>query len=49
MAYVVTCPCGVTIRDNNVEQFVEVVQKHAKGVHNQDLSREEILAMGRKE
>lgn len=49
MAYVVTCPCGVTIREDDVEQFVKAVQKHGKEVHNQDASREEILAMARRE
>ncbi|MBI4311814.1 MAG: hypothetical protein HY681_08530 [Chloroflexi bacterium] len=49
MAYVVTCPCGVTIRDNNVDQFVKAVQKHGKEVHNQSASKEEVLAMARQE
>ena len=49
MAYVVTCPCGVTIKDDDVELFVEAVQKHGKEVHDQDPSREEVLAMARQE
>ncbi|MBI2907439.1 MAG: hypothetical protein HYX92_07290 [Chloroflexi bacterium] len=49
MAYVVTCPCGVTIRDNDLEQFVKAVQQHGKDVHNQDASREQVLAMAREE
>lgn len=49
MAYVVTCPCGVTIWDDDVEQFVQKVQKHGKELHNQDASREEVLAMARQE
>ncbi len=49
MAYVVTCPCGVTIRNSDVEKFVQAVQKHGKDVHNQVASREQVLAMARKE
>ena len=49
MAYEVTCPCGVTMREDNVDRFVQVVQKHGKEIHNQDPSREEILAMARQE
>jgi predicted small metal-binding protein len=49
MAYVVTCPCGVIIRHDEVEEFVKEVQKHGKEVHNQDASREDILAMARRE
>ena len=49
MAYVVTCPCGVTIKEGDEDQFVAAVQKHGKEVHSQDTSREEILAMARQE
>ena len=49
MAYVVTCPCGVTIKEDNEDQFVASVQKHGKEVHNQDTSKEDILAMARQE
>ncbi|MBI2917826.1 MAG: DUF1059 domain-containing protein [Chloroflexi bacterium] len=49
MSYVVTCPCGVTIRGEDVDQFVKDVQKHGKEVHNQEASKEQVLAMARQE
>lgn len=45
MAYVVTCPCGVTIRGEDEDGLVAEVQKHGSAVHNQEATREEILAM----
>lgn len=41
----VSCDCGKTIREPNDEQLVASVQKHAKEVHNMDLSREQVLSM----
>ncbi|MEE8442831.1 MAG: DUF1059 domain-containing protein [Dehalococcoidia bacterium] len=49
MAYVVTCPCGVTIKGDDEDQFVADVQKHGKEVHNQAASKEDVLAMARQE
>lgn len=41
----VACDCGKTIREPSDEQLVASVQKHAKEVHNMDLSREQVLSM----
>ena len=41
----VECDCGKTIRSSNDSQLVTDVQKHAKEVHNMDLSRDQVLAM----
>ena len=41
----VSCDCGKTIREGNDEDLVQAVQKHAKQVHNMELSREQVLAM----
>lgn len=41
----VECDCGKTIRAANDNQLVTDVQKHAKDVHNMDLSRDQVLAM----
>jgi len=49
MAYVVSCPCGVKIREKDVERFVQAVQKHGQEVLKQKATREEILAMARKD
>jgi predicted small metal-binding protein len=49
MALVVTCPCGVTIRAETEDEFVRLVQQHAKTVHNQTVTRQEALAPARRE
>ena len=49
MAKVITCPCGVTIRGETDEELVEKAQQHGKEVHNQEATREQILAMARPE
>lgn len=41
----VACDCGKTIREPNDEQLVASVQKHAREVHNMNLSREQVLSM----
>ena len=45
MAKVVNCPCGETIRAETDDELVRLVQEHGKQVHNQDVSREDALAM----
>lgn len=46
---VINCPCGWTARAENDDDLVNQVQQHAKEVHNQASTREEILAMARPE
>lgn len=41
----VACDCGKTIREPDDERLVAAVQKHAKDVHDMDLSREQVLSM----
>lgn len=41
----VTCDCGKTIRAATDEDLVDSVQKHAKEVHNMELSRDQVLSM----
>ena len=41
----VVCDCGKVIRESSDDALVTAVQKHAKDVHDMDLSREQILAM----
>ncbi len=45
MAKTVSCPCGETLRGENDDELVLKVQSHGKEVHNQDVSREDALAM----
>ena len=41
----VNCDCGKTIREGDDDALVASVQKHAKEVHDMDLSREQVLSM----
>ena len=43
----VDCDCGTSIRKDNDDALVEAVQKHAKEVHDMELSREQVLSMAR--
>ena len=45
MAKVVTCPCGETIRGETDDELVGLVQQHGKEVHDQEVSRQDALAM----
>ena len=45
MAKVVNCPCGETIRAETDDELVRLVQEHGKQVHDQNVSREDALAM----
>lgn len=49
MALVVTCPCGQTVSAQTEDEFVRLVQKHAKEVHNQTVTRAEALAPTRQQ
>jgi predicted small metal-binding protein len=41
----VSCDCGKVIREGSDDQLVEAVQKHAREVHNMELTREQVLSM----
>lgn len=41
----VSCDCGKVIQESDDERLVTSVQKHAKEVHNMNLSRDQVLAM----
>ncbi len=41
----VNCDCGATIRESSDAALIEAVQKHAKEVHDMDLSSDQILSM----
>ena len=45
MAKVVNCPCGEVIRAETDDELVSQVQEHGKAVHQQDVTREDALAM----
>ena len=41
----VSCDCGAVIREPSDERLVAAVQRHARDVHNMQLSPEQVLAM----
>jgi hypothetical protein len=41
------CPCGVEFRvatDDQLDHLVAAIQEHARGAHDHELSREDVLA-----
>ena len=49
MSKVVNCPCGWTGKSDSDDDLVKQVQRHAKEVHSQSPTSEEVLAMARPE
>lgn len=45
MAKAVNCPCGETIKADTDDELVKLVQAHGKDVHQQEVSRDDALAM----
>lgn len=47
MQKVITCPCGFIVNGASDEELVARAQKHAREVHQMELSKEQALAMAR--
>ncbi|MEY2960161.1 MAG: hypothetical protein RLZZ01_2729 [Actinomycetota bacterium] len=45
MTHTVKCFCGATVQTEDEETLITLVSEHASGVHDLDLSRDDILAM----
>ena len=45
MAKAVNCPCGEVIKADTDDELVRLVQTHGKDVHQQEVSREDAMAM----
>ena len=45
MAKAVNCPCGQVMTAETDDELGRLVQEHGKEVHNQEVSREDALAM----
>ena len=45
MEKAVNCPCGEVIKADTDNELVKLVQAHGKEVHQQEVSREEAMAM----
>jgi predicted small metal-binding protein len=41
----VSCDCGKVIRERTDEELVEAVRKHAREVHDMELTRDQVLSM----
>lgn len=47
MEKVINCPCGFIVNGATEEDLIARAQKHAKEVHQMELSREQALSMAR--
>jgi predicted small metal-binding protein len=49
MAKIMQCDCGYVVRGETDDELVANVQKHAREVHDMEITREQVLAMARPE
>jgi predicted small metal-binding protein len=49
MAKIFTCECGVVIKGRDDDDLVRQAQRHAREVHQMQITREQVLAMARPE
>ena len=49
MAKIMQCDCGYVVRGETDDELVANVQKHAREVHNMEVTREQVLAMSQQE
>jgi predicted small metal-binding protein len=49
MAKIMQCYCGHVVRGETDDELVANVQKHAREVHDMEITREQVLAMARQE
>ena len=40
--------CPFEVKDENTDELVNIVQQHARDMHNEQISREEILRLAKK-
>lgn len=45
MTKIIKCPCGTVVRARDDESLIAQAQKHAREVHQMELTREQALAM----
>ncbi len=45
MAKIMRCDCGTVVRGESDDELVANVQKHAREVHDMEITREQVLAM----
>jgi predicted small metal-binding protein len=49
MAKIMQCDCGYVVRGDTDDELVANVQRHAREVHDMELTREQVLAMAQQE
>jgi len=49
MAKIMQCDCGHVVRGETDDELVANVQNHAREVHDMEITREQVLAMGQHE
>ena len=49
MAKIMQCDCGYVVRGETDNELVANVRKHAREVHDMDITKEQVLAMARPE
>jgi predicted small metal-binding protein len=49
MAKIMQCFCGHVVRGDTDDELVANVQKHAREVHDMEVTREQVLAMAQQE
>jgi predicted small metal-binding protein len=49
VAKIMQCDCGYVVRGETDNELVANVQKHAREVHDMDITKEQVLAMARPE
>jgi predicted small metal-binding protein len=45
MAKVINCDCGYVVRGETDDELVADAQKHAREVHDMEMTREQVLAL----
>lgn len=46
-AHTIECPCGVVVRGDGLDETIAEARRHAKAVHDMDLTVEQAHAMAR--
>ena len=49
MAKIMQCDCGYVVRGETDDELVANVQKHAREVHDMEITKEQVLAMAQQE
>jgi predicted small metal-binding protein len=49
VAKIMRCDCGQVVRGETDNELVANVQKHARKVHDMEITREQVLAMSQQE